>query len=136
MRCTPIKMGNGAAAIVCTSGDRRKPCATPGCRGRADLVCDHPVERRDEAKRGDSRLHKEHKLLFFVWSVNGDTVTISQQDPATTFRPGITQTVPIADWLAKADATCDRPVCSRCAVRVGDLDLCGVHARALEGRAG
>lgn len=77
MACRTVDLGGGAAAIVCTRGQRRRSCATPGCGNRADKQCDFPVTR------------------------NG--------------KP----------------ATCDRYVCSSCAVSKGrDLDYCPPHARS------
>jgi len=71
-----VSLGGGASAIICTRGERRRSCATPGCANRADKQCDFPVTR------------------------NGKV------------------------------GTCDRFVCSRCAVSKGhDLDFCPPHAR-------
>jgi len=106
-----------------------KKCSTPGCTHHADKLCDHPIERNDPPKRGDVRLHREHRVLFHVWAVEGDAVTIAQQPPGS--RCVHVQTVTRADWFAKSAATCDRPICSRCAVSAGpDRDICPPHARA------
>jgi len=44
MPCTPVDLGNGTTAIVCTRGrpgSRNRLCS---CQRRATLVCDWPVE--------------------------------------------------------------------------------------------
>ena len=46
MPCNKFDLGNGAFAIVCTRGQRSKPCSTPGCTNRATLLCDFPVTRK------------------------------------------------------------------------------------------
>lgn len=119
--------------VVCTSGRNYPKCSTPGCRNRAPLSCDAPVQRENPPapKRGDTRLHKEHKLVFYVWAVEGDQVEISQSPlplPGQR-RAHAPQKVSIADWFRKSDATCDRVLCPGCATKVGELDMCGPHAR-------
>jgi hypothetical protein len=117
-----------AIGIVCGS-TRHKKCSTPGCHGHADRLCDYPVQRQDPPKRGDARLHIERNVVFYVWSVKADAITISPSEPGSR-RHGVLQTVTLAEWFTKSTATCDRPICARCAVRVGpDRDLCGAHAR-------
>lgn len=136
MRCTPIDLGNGVTGIVCTRGRGSLPaCSTPGCRRKGRLECDHPVEREHPAvpKRGDARLHRKHGVVFYVWSVTGDQVTVSTGQPGASRSAGMLQTVSLADWWAKTSATCDRPICERCSVRRGGLDICPAHARAGEG---
>ncbi len=137
MRCSSVYLGNGVGAIVCGSRSRLPKCSTPGCSGKGELECDAPVERnrvQDEPlpKRGDARLHRLHNVVFYVWSlkqVDGvDHVTISMRPPG---HGGVLQTVPVSEWHAKTIGTCDKPVCRRCAARVGELDYCGAHARAL-----
>jgi hypothetical protein len=114
--------------IACGRVDFKK-CSTPGCTNHANKLCDYPVERNDPPKRGDARLHREHKLIFYVWTVDEHEVTISQKPPGG-FGTGVLQTVPIADWFAKSQATCDRPTCQKCSVSVGpDRDYCAAHGR-------
>jgi hypothetical protein len=125
----------GGGVIVCGGRQRLPNCSTPGCRRKGELSCDHPVQRNAQPKRGDTRVHKEHQIVFYVWWLHpeqGDVITIGAKPPplpGSSKRGG--QTIPIADWFAKSDATCDRPVCSSCSTRVGQLDLCQAHARAL-----
>lgn len=136
MHCRLVAPG----IIVCGSRRKLKDCSTPGCRNKAELACDHPIIRarslEPKPKRGDCRLHREHKLLFFVWSVNPDgTLTVSQSDPGNEFRPAVLQDVTEDRWFEVSDPTCDRPVCRRCAVQSGGLDYCGAHGRALPAEA-
>jgi hypothetical protein len=134
MRCSFIAPN----IIACGSRPARKRCSTPGCRRAADLACDYPIIRarslEPTPKRGDARLHRQHRVLFFVWSVSlegSGSVSICQQDPNTELRPGKLQDASFEDWFAKTDPTCDRPVCSRCTVNGGGgLDFCGAHVRA------
>jgi len=115
--------------IACGRIPHRK-CSTPGCSNHAGKLCDYPVERNDPPKRGDARLHREHNLLFYVWGVEGGSITISQRDPGAGSGCGVTQTVTVADWFAKSRASCDRPTCHKCSVSVGpDQDYCAAHAR-------
>lgn len=104
-------------------------CSTPGCHKRAELECDHPVEARlaepPVPKVGDSRLHNQHRRTFYVRRVNEITreVTIAHER-------GALQVVSWDDWFRKASATCDRPICAKCAVEVGPgLHHCPAHAR-------
>jgi hypothetical protein len=77
MVCRTVIAGDGVTAIAYTRGERRRNCATPGCRNHADKQCDFPVTR------------------------NGKS------------------------------ATCDRYICSPCAISKGrDLDFCPPHARS------
>lgn len=139
MRCTPINLGRGMTGFVCGSRARLPKCSTPGCSGNGELECDAPVERKDPPlpKRGDAGLHREHKIVFFVWSLTSvegvDHVTISSAPPG---HHGTLQTVSVDDWFRKTTATCDKPVCRRCSQRVGDLDYCGAHARQLQEKVG
>lgn len=133
MRCTPFNLGNGVSGFICGSRARLPKCSTPGCPGKGELECDAAVERKSPAqpKRGDAGLHREHKVVFFVWSLSNvegvDHVTISTAAPG---HHGALQTVPVAEWFRKTTATCDKPVCRRCATSVDGLDFCGPHARA------
>lgn len=138
MVCTPFRSADGqVTGFVCGPRRRMPNCSTPGCRGRAELECDAPVERnrvQDEPlpKRGDARLHRLHNVVFYVHAlrqVEGvNHVTISTKQPGC---GGALQTVPVTDWLSKTIGTCDKPVCRSCAVRVGELDYCGAHGRRL-----
>lgn len=127
MRCQFL----GGGVIVCGGRQRLPNCSTPGCHGKGELSCDHPVTRNAQPKRGDTRVHKAHQVVFYVWTVNPDgTLTIASRPPPLRPERGA-QTVTVAEWFAKSDATCDRPVCKACAVHVGTLDYCAAHARAL-----
>lgn len=105
---------------------RYRKCSTPGCTRHADRECDHPVQRKvSSPKVGDTRVHKQHKQLYYVRSINGAELTISTSETC-----GVLQVVSLAEWNEKADATCDRPICGRCAVNVEGQDWCQAHARA------
>jgi hypothetical protein len=131
MVCRTIRSPDGRAlGVACGPKPRRPKCSTPGCNGRGELECDAVVERPREApKRDDVRLHKKHQLPFRILAVDtaAGQVTVTRHDGG-----GALQAVSIDEWFSKTDATCDRPVCRRCAVSVGSLDYCGVHGRALE----
>lgn len=105
---------------------RFRKCSTPGCTRHADRECDYPVQRKvRKPKVGDTRLHKERKVVFYVRSVlPGGQLEISSKVL------GKVQVVSLEDWNEKADATCDRPVCSRCVTRSGQQEWCAAHARA------
>lgn len=138
MRCTPFVSADGTmSGFICGSRQHLPKCSTPDCSNRAELECDAPVERNrleDEPrpKRGDARLHRLHNVVFYVWAVEGESVRISTSQPGS----GVSQTATIDEWLRKTVATCDRPVCRRCAVRQGKLDICPAHARAAAKEAG
>ena len=130
MVCRPIRSPDvRALGFACGPAHRRPKCSTPGCNGRGELECDAVVERpRTAPTRDDIRLHRKHQLPFRILSVDtgAGQVSVSRHDGR-----GVLQVVTIDEWFAKTDATCDRPVCRRCAVSVGGLDYCGVHGRAL-----
>lgn len=131
MRCTWLAPN----VVVCGGRGRSPTCSTPGCKRRGTLECDCPVEREPTLPRpGDARLHRERKVLFYVWrlvQVAGvDHVVISTKPPGDSC--GVRQTVTVDDWHRKSSATCDRPICTRCRVQVGPLDYCPAHARAKE----
>ena len=132
MKCTPIALGEGITAIVCSRHERRR-CSTVGCHSNATLQCDHPVKREPGTpKRGDTRLHRASGVTFYVRAVDEvrREVTISRAARSASF-----QVVSFADWHAKSDATCDRAICSACAVRVGaNLHYCPPHAREMQKR--
>lgn len=44
MTCTPINLGNGVTAIVCTRGERRHRCKE--CGSNATAQCDYPLRGR------------------------------------------------------------------------------------------
>lgn len=118
--------------VICTSRRSLPKCSTPGCRGRGELSCDAPVKRENPPapKPGDTRLHLERRVVFYVWAVNGDEVAIGTTElPISGRGAKKPQRVSITDWFRKTEATCDRPVCRGCAGHDGRLDLCGAHAR-------
>jgi len=130
MRCEPFEH-NGVVGFVCSSGRGARPrCSTPRCRRAARLECDAAVDRPhpDVPRRGDARLHREHRVIFYVWSVRETEVTVSTGAPGTGCARGVLQTVPLADWWAKTTATCDAALCEQCATRIGALDYCAAHA--------
>jgi hypothetical protein len=114
---------------ICGARSRRKRCSTPNCGGYSELECDAPVQKRPGTpKVGDARLHRERQAIFYVHRIDGESLHISSK---STDVPGAPlQQVTREEWFAKTDATCDRPICRRCAVRVGRLDYCGAHGRA------
>jgi hypothetical protein len=127
MRCTFLPGG----VIVCGSRGRLPSCSTPGCRGKGELSCDHAVKRDKPPKAGDARLHRTHGVVFYVWAIDGDEVTLSTAPlpvPGQRRSPG-SQVVTLAELAERSDPTCDRPVCKRCAGHDGELDFCGAHAR-------
>lgn len=128
MHCT-----NPAPGVwLCGSRPKRKRCSTPNCGNWSELECDHPVTRKTKPtpERGDARLHREHKRIFYVWHCEDDQVSVSQTAPG--LQHPVLQHVTVEDWFAKTDATCNRPICRSCAVRVGELDYCGAHGRAVK----
>lgn len=137
MPCRTFHDNSGKPVAIVCGPVRRPKCSTLGCRRSAGLECDHPVERPADSealpKRGDARLHRERKVVFYVWSlvsVEGvDHVTISTHQPGSRCS-GVLQTVSVDDWFRKTMATCDRALCERCAVKVGSLDVCPEHAAA------
>ncbi len=140
MACSTLHDDTGKpVAIVCGPRTRRRKCSTPGCARPTDLECDAAVERKPVGgvdpcpQRGDARVHKVHGIVFYVWRVVGDygfdaQVVISTKQPGSRCG-GTQQTVSTSEWFAKTSATCDRPVCVRCVVRQGQLDLCAAHGR-------
>lgn len=126
MRCTWLAPN----VVVCgTSGGRR--CSTPGCARVGELACDHPVKRDTPPKVGDARLHRVHRVIFYIWLIEGDEVTVGKRRPGHRYA-GRCQVVTLAELAERSDPTCDKPVCKRCAGRDGELDYCGAHARARE----
>lgn len=136
MPCQHVQLPGGFAIVCTRRRERRKRCSTPGCHNWADRECDHPVKKRTTPtpKAGDARLHREQQAIFWVHAVLPDgklsvsPTSVDDPKPKTT-------AVTVEAWLAKTDATCCRPVCSRCAVRVGRLEYCGPHGRASQQRA-
>lgn len=124
---TIIHDKDGRPVGIACGHRRHRSCSTPGCRNDAPLSCDAPVTRENppKPKRGDTRLHRERKIVFEVLAIDEqrEEVTVTQHGRRTL------QVVSIADWFRKSDATCDRPLCPGCATRVGEIDLCGPHAR-------
>jgi len=124
--CHHVRLGNGAHAIVCTRGQRRRRCSTPNCRNDATMECDAPIakKQRREPRVGDVRVHNEHRVVFEIVGLADPgyvNVQLGYNAPV--------QRVSVADWLSKTSLTCSRPTCVRCSVRDGRLDLCGVHGR-------
>lgn len=61
MKCTPIKLGAGVFAIVCTRGERRKArCSVPGCDRDHARLCDFPVHRRGVSTTCNAKLCDGH----------------------------------------------------------------------------
>ncbi|HEX2882262.1 MAG TPA: hypothetical protein VHO25_22230, partial [Polyangiaceae bacterium] len=129
MRCTTYRHGD-VTAVVCSSG-RTRVCAS--CGAAATQECDHPVKRPNPArpKRGDARVHREFQRVFYVHDVSPGLVTISTSERGSTRSPKTT-TVTTENWFKKTSAMCNRPICKRCAVKSGELELCPPHARAKE----
>jgi len=126
----------GGTAIVCRS-ERYQQCSTPGCRNHARLLCDFPVKRGGVPKYGDARTHRKSGRVWYVWNVDGNAMVIAQAEPPKRSfaakrrwpKTGAVDTTP-ADWFAKTVATCDRRICSGCALVTGkDRHYCKPHAR-------
>ncbi len=54
MPCTPIDLGNGVTAIVCTRGQRSKRCKE--CGARASILCDYPLRGKAAGRTCDAAL--------------------------------------------------------------------------------
>lgn len=67
MPCTPVDLGNGVRAIVCTRGRRRAPCQVPGCTEPHTALCDWRIDRRGRAATCDLRLCAAHR-----WPIPGE----------------------------------------------------------------
>jgi hypothetical protein len=52
MPCRPYPIPGGVA-IVCGRGQRSKPCATVGCGGRGDFLCDYPLAGKASGRTCD-----------------------------------------------------------------------------------
>lgn len=110
--------------IVCGSTPYKR-CSVPGCGKHADLVCDHPVQRRGTPKVGDTRvLRASGELLYLREIVSGRVLRVSTAELG-----GKVREISMEAWINEADSTCDRPICSGCAVRVDGRDYCPPHAR-------
>ena len=59
MPCDTIPLGDGAFAIVCTRGPRRRKCSVAGCGADAPFLCDGPGEGRSTC---DAPICKPHAL--------------------------------------------------------------------------
>jgi hypothetical protein len=53
MPCDKVDLGDGAFAIACSRGGRTPPCATPGCGGRGQFLCDYPLAGKRTGKTCD-----------------------------------------------------------------------------------
>lgn len=117
--------------VVCTSRRSLPNCSTPGCRNKADKSCDHPVKRTKAPKAGDTRVHRTHRIVFYIHAIEGERVTLGTQPLALPGQRhgGAVQTVTLAELAERSDPTCDRPMCGLCAVQHGQLEYCGVHGR-------
>jgi hypothetical protein len=142
VKCTPVNFGNGVTGFVCGRREPRKRCSS--CKQNwADLECDAGVVKPNASrmpKRGDARVHRQHAVVFYVHGTqqNPDDPSDMLVMIATT-APGERpvknpHTATAEDWYFKTDATCDRSICRACATRIGKLDFCPPHARALAQR--
>jgi len=120
--CEPIRLP-GVTGIVCHARRRRRRCR---CGVVATLECDHPVERTPRKPRvGDSRLHRERRVTFYLMAIEGERLQVATESGKSL------QWISHADWFNKAAATCDQPICARCATAVGaHLHHCPAHAGA------
>lgn len=108
---------DGTRAIVCHARRRRVRCK---CGAPATLECDHPVERAiRKPKVGDSRLHRERRVTFYLGAIEGERLQVHTEGGKSM------QWISHADWFNKAAATCNAPICDRCASSAGpDLHHC------------
>lgn len=52
MACKTVELDNGARAIVCDRGRKRRPaCSVPGCGRPGTVLCDHPHPIHDTCDR-------------------------------------------------------------------------------------
>jgi len=61
MACRQVNLGNGAYAIVCTRGERAKPCSVSGCGRPSVALCDYPLSGRKAGKTCDRALCAAHR---------------------------------------------------------------------------
>jgi hypothetical protein len=56
MTCTPVDLGNGIRAIVCSRGRRsRAPCSACSAREH-ELLCDHPLAGKQTGRTCSAKL--------------------------------------------------------------------------------
>lgn len=142
MKCKTIVMGDGVVMIVCGRRESRKRCS---CGELTDLLCDYPIGERGNPKPpkvGDARTNIHNRKVFYVWHVEPPKDPTEQRAPegrvvVSTKQPSFAATPPgalVMTWAAWFDRTrpaCDRPVCWRCVVKLGTLDICAAHGREL-----
>ncbi len=80
MGCTPINLGGGATAIICSRGRRLAKCSV--CKSRLSTkLCDYPLRGRNAGKTCDAKLcdgcaQQQAKQAPFPGSVAGDTIDL------------------------------------------------------------
>lgn len=137
MKCTPIDLGNGAVAFVCSRNAPRKRCS---CGALTDLLCDYPIgekARPRAPKIGDCRTNIHNRKVFYVHGVDVEGRMVVVSTSARAF--GATAATPYhlgwASWFERTRPGCDKPVCRACVVRLGTLDICAAHGRELARQA-
>src|SRR6266404_2980040 len=56
MKCERVNLGDGTVAIICSRGQRRTRCSTPGCNRQASKLCDFPLAGAKAGKTCDRGL--------------------------------------------------------------------------------
>lgn len=133
MKCRTIVMGEGVVAIVCGRRESRKRCS---CGELTDLLCDYPIGEKGKPKPpkvGDARTNIHNRKVFYVHAVNvGDrVVSVGLKPPSFSAWTGQLFWLGWDQWFDRTRPACDRPVCRRCVVRHGTLDICAAHGREL-----
>lgn len=150
-------MGDGVVAIVCGRRESRKRCS---CGELTDLLCDYPIGERGNPKPpkvGDARTNIYNRKVFYVWhvvnagdedfekapagyvlasdpsvpTITGARVVVSTKQPSFAATPPGALVMTWAAWFDRTRPACDRPVCRRCVVKLGTLDICAAHGREL-----
>jgi hypothetical protein len=136
MKCETLYVGPGVMAIVCGRRQPRKRCS---CGELTDLLCDYPVgeKKTKPPKRGDARTNIHNRKVFYVWEVDTEkqTVTVSTKPATLQAVPRNALGMTWATWWERTRPSCDKPVCRRCVVRLGTLDICAPHGRELARQA-
>lgn len=133
MKCRTIVMGDGVVAIVCGRRESRKRCS---CGELTDLLCDYPIGERGNPKPpkvGDARTNIHNRKVFYVHQVDRKlrTVVVGLVAPTLAVTRCALYHLGWDSWFDRTRPACDRPVCRRCVVKLGTLDICAAHGREL-----
>lgn len=132
MKCETVVMGGGVVMIVCGRRESRKRCS---CGELTDLLCDYPIGERGEPKPpkvGDARTNIHNRKVFYV-AVDASTRMVVVSTAQRAFGAGAATPYHLGwdQWFDRTRPGCDRPVCRRCVVKLGTLDICAAHGREL-----